>query len=195
MSKINYKKLALGIIAIIMFFTYSGSVSPIHAKKAPKVTLQNGQGNNFSIAYNYKKYKSYNREIADKSDTSNLSNHEIFLKGITYYKMSGKYGIKTAVNLKLLMRNNAQSDFNQNIYFFDTSHDNYLLDSKGNKLRFEWKHNSAYNNIGISAEQDGNVTFVSNKHLPLSNFKNITLNYWVNVNQINGHNYSARIKY
>lgn len=159
----------------------SKKANKANAKKTPKFTYTDGQGIDISVGYSQKIYKAYNNQLIGSQDadpdTGQLG-YALYLNGITYYKLDGKYNKRTAIVLNVKMVNPMTDKFASFFSTYGTIPRNTLINNDGDTLNSDFDNQSgAYAQVAPQASQFGKIIFVSNQSYPSSYFSQMNLNY------------------
>lgn len=150
----------------------------------PTISINDGSGS-VNVAYSSVQDKSYDN-VDINNVTSSYPNHDVKLRGISYYKLTGNDKFKTAVTLKLQFFNNNSDDQD-----FASHDDTYLVNSDGIRLYPALgSYESAIRNVASNTNQFVNLTFYSSQDLPLSSFSTFNLVY-----DVSGRNFGTTINY
>lgn len=148
----------------------------------PTISINDGSGS-VNVAYSSVQDKSYDN-IDLKNVTSVVEHdHDLKLRGISYYKLTGSDKFKTAVTLKLQFQ-----DYDNEDQYVASSAGTYLVNSNGQYMYASWGVNHGdftptFVTVPSNSSQFVNLTFYSSLDLPLSSFS--TFDFVYDVSSVN----------
>ena len=148
----------------------------------PTISINDGS-ESVNVAYSSVQDKSYDN-IDLKNVTSVIEgNHDLKLRGISYYKLTGSDKFKTAVTLKLQFQ-----DYDKVDQYVASSAGTYLVNSNGQYMYASWGVNHGnftptFVTVPSNSTQFVNLTFYSSLDLPLSSFS--TFDFVYDVSSVN----------
>ncbi|CAI2549612.1 hypothetical protein AKUH3B111A_00380 [Apilactobacillus kunkeei] len=148
----------------------------------PTISINDGS-ESVNVAYSSVQDKSYDN-IDLKNVTSVVEHdHDLKLRGISYYKLTGSDKFKTAVTLKLQFQ-----DYDNEDQYVASSAGTYLVNSNGQYMYASWGVNHGdftptFVTVPSNSSQFVNLTFYSSLDLPLSSFS--TFDFVYDVSSVN----------
>ena len=152
----------------------------------PTISINDGSGS-VNVAYSSVQDKSYDNVDINNVTSDSFYNHDIKLRGISYYKLTGNDKFKTAVTLKLQFSNTDSTSQD-----FAYAVKDYLVNSDGIRLYPAWgsSYEPAISNAASNTSQFVNLTFYSSQDLSLSSFS--TFNF---VYDVEGASFGTTVNY
>lgn len=148
----------------------------------PTISINDGS-ESVNVACSSVQDKSYDN-IDLKNVTSVVEHdHDLKLRGISYYKLTGSDKFKTAVTLKLQFQ-----DYDNEDQYVASSAGTYLVNSNGQYMYASWGVNHGdftptFVTVPSNSSQFVNLTFYSSLDLPLSSFS--TFDFVYDVSSVN----------
>ncbi|CAI2549161.1 hypothetical protein NX776_06875 [Apilactobacillus kunkeei] len=145
----------------------------------PTIDINPTGDNPIKAEYTYRQSKDYNIDISNQSNDSD-NPHDITLRNVTYYQLSGNTQYKTAVVMQVLVKNLSSDStdfFNTGSLDSDSTPGVYLSNNAGHQLSPAWGPYNAAATIPGNSQQVLNLTFVGMDPSTPADFSTFTFNY------------------